>query len=158
MAYYYAILWYCEDKLFFFSEFVKPYFAFVHYKILHDNVHVFQIVCTVPSFENPINVFPSRILQNSRDALVRPFLYFDHSNSISLSDLLRPFVKSGFLIGREAQVEVLFCSKEIFLYFDHFHIFDLFCLSTHRLYFDLNLTSTFLLQFYFDRNFTSTFT
>ena len=29
-----------------------------------------------------------------------------------------------------------------FLYFDHFHIFDLFCTSTHRLYFDLNFTST----------------
>ena len=29
-----------------------------------------------------------------------------------------------------------------FLYLDHFHIFDLFCTSTHRLYFDLNVTST----------------
>ena len=29
-------------------------------------------------------------------------------------------------------------------------IFDLFCTSTHRLYFDLNLTSTFLSQLYFD--------
>jgi len=50
-----------------------------------------------------------------------------------------------------------------FLYFDHFHIFDLFCTSTHRLYFDLNFTSTktllrlFLSQLYFDINFTSTF-
>ena len=29
-----------------------------------------------------------------------------------------------------------------FMYFDHFHIFDLFYTSTHRLYFDLNFTST----------------
>ena len=50
-----------------------------------------------------------------------------------------------------------------FLYFDHFHIFDLFCTSTHRLsthrpklYFDLNLTSTFLTKLYFDLNFTLT--
>jgi len=28
-----------------------------------------------------------------------------------------------------------------FFYFDHFHIFDLFCTSTHRLYFDQNCTS-----------------
>ena len=43
-----------------------------------------------------------------------------------------------------------------FLYFDHFHIFDLFCTSTHRvysrpkLYFHLNLTWTFLSQLNFD--------
>ena len=44
-----------------------------------------------------------------------------------------------------------------FLYFDHFHIFDPFCTSTHRRYFYLNFTSTFLSQLYFDLNLTSTF-
>ena len=40
---------------------------------------------------------------------LRPFLFFDRSTSTSL---LRPFVKSGFLIGREAQeVEVTFRPK-----------------------------------------------
>jgi len=36
------------------------------------------------------------------------------------------------------------------LFFDHFHIFDLLCSSTHRLYFHLNITLTFW------PNFTST--
>ena len=36
------------------------------------------------------------------------------------------------------------------------HQFDLFCTSTHQLYFDLNLTSTFLAKLYSDQNFTST--
>jgi len=30
----------------------------------------------------------------------------------------------------------------LFLYFDHFHIFDIFCTSIHRLYFDQNCIST----------------
>ena len=42
-------------------------------------------------------------------ASVRPFLYFDLFTS---TRLLRPFVKSGLLIDREAQVEVQFWSKE----------------------------------------------
>jgi len=42
-----------------------------------------------------------------------------------------------------------------FLYIDHFHIFDLFCTLTYRLYFDLNLTSTFVAKLYFDQNCTS---
>jgi len=37
------------------------------------------------------------------------------------------------------------------------HQFDLFCTSTQRPYFDLNLTSTFLAKLYFDQNCTSTF-
>ena len=41
-------------------------------------------------------------------ASVRPFLFFHRSNSNSL---LRPFVKSRLLIGREVQVEVEFWSK-----------------------------------------------
>ena len=62
-------------------------------------------------------------------ASVRPFLYFDHFHIFGLfctstallrplyfdlftsTCLLRPFVKSGLLIGREAQVEVQFWSK-----------------------------------------------
>jgi len=32
------------------------------------------------------------------------------------------------------------------------HQFDLFCTSAHRLYFDLNLTSTFLAKLYFHQN------
>jgi len=62
-------------------------------------------------------------------ALVRPFLNFDHFHIFDLfcissallrlvyfelftsTSVLRPFVKSGFLIGREAQVEVQFWSK-----------------------------------------------
>ena len=62
-------------------------------------------------------------------ALVRPFLYFDHFHIFDLfctstpllrplyfvrftsTSVLRPFVKSEFLIGREAQVEVQFWSK-----------------------------------------------
>ena len=43
-----------------------------------------------------------------------------------------------------------------FSVFDHFHIFALFCISTIRLYFDLNLTSTFLAKLYFGQNFTWT--
>ena len=43
-----------------------------------------------------------------RYASVRPFLYFRRSTSTSV---LRPFVKSGLLIGREVQVEVKFWSK-----------------------------------------------
>ena len=39
---------------------------------------------------------------------LRPFLYFDSRTSTSV---LRHFVKSGFLIGRESQVEVQFWSK-----------------------------------------------
>jgi len=35
-----------------------------------------------------------------------------------------------------------YASVRPFLYFDHFHIFDLFCTLTHRLYFDQNFTST----------------
>ena len=41
---------------------------------------------------------------------LRPFLYFDLSTS---SALLRLFVKSGFLIGREAQVEVKFGRSKV---------------------------------------------
>ena len=52
--------------------------------------------------------------------------------------------------------------KRPFLYFDHFHIFDLFfdppTLLEPNLYFDLNLTSTFLAKLYFDQNCTSTST
>ena len=36
------------------------------------------------------------------------------------------------------------------------HQFDLFCTLTHRLYFDLNLTSTVLAKPYFEQNCTST--
>ena len=36
------------------------------------------------------------------------------------------------------------------------HLFDLFYTLTHRLYFDLNLTSTFLAKLYFDQNCTLT--
>ena len=54
-------------------------------------------------------------------ALVRPFLYFDRSTSTYLlrppyfdsrssTSVLRPFVLSGLLIGREVQVEVQFWS------------------------------------------------
>ena len=39
---------------------------------------------------------------------LRPFLYFVH---FTLTRVLRPFVKSGFLIGRAAQVEVKFGQK-----------------------------------------------
>jgi len=61
-----------------------------------------------------------------------------------------------------------YASVRPFLYFDHFHIFDLFSTSTHRLYFDLNFTSTVfdfcgqtstsLLRpkLYFDQKYTST--
>ena len=35
-----------------------------------------------------------------------------------------------------------YASVRPFLYFGHFHIFDLFCTSTHWLYFDQNCTST----------------
>ena len=34
------------------------------------------------------------------------------------------------------------------------HHFDLFCTSTHRLYFDLNLSSVFLAKLYFDQNYS----
>jgi len=51
-------------------------------------------------------------------ALVRPFLYFHHFHIFDLAycDLftstrvLRPFIKSGHLIGREVQIEVQFWS------------------------------------------------
>ena len=58
-----------------------------------------------------------------------------------------------------------FESVRPFLYFDHLHIFDLFCTSTEiilrsilrpKLYFELNLTSTFLAKLYFDQNGIST--
>jgi len=50
----------------------------------------------------------TQLLQGSMvlgNASVRPFLYFDRS---TLTSLLRPFVKSGLLIGREVQVEIRF--------------------------------------------------
>jgi len=49
-----------------------------------------------------------------------------------------------------------YASVRPFMYFDHFHIFDLLCILTHRLFFDLNLTSTYLANLYFDQNCTST--
>ena len=42
-----------------------------------------------------------------------------------------------------------------FLYFDHFHIFDPFCTSTHRLYFDFFVTTLLRPKLYFDLCFST---
>ena len=53
-------------------------------------------------------VYPDiRVRISSTFSVLRP-LYFDRSTS---TRLLRPFVKSGFLVGREVQVELQFSQK-----------------------------------------------
>jgi len=57
--------------------------------------------------------------------------------------------------GENGTYFIGYASVRPLLYFDHFHIFDLFCISIHRLYFDLNLSSTFLAKLYFDLYFST---
>ena len=84
---------------------------------------IFQFPYTV--FCPKSSIFCQNFNQKLGYALVRPFLYFNHFHIFDLSctsnalyfdlststSLLRHFVKSGLLIGREVQVEVQFWSK-----------------------------------------------
>jgi len=58
-----------------------------------------------------LDIFESTI---SHGYAVRPVLYFDHFHifdSRTSNSFLRPFVKSGLIIGRDVQVEVKFGQK-----------------------------------------------
>jgi len=86
---------------------VRPFLNFGHF-------HIFELFCT-------------------STALLRP-LYFDLLTS---SSVLRPFVKSGFVIGREVQL----CRSKVLVEvkFVHFSVLR-----------PTDFTSTFLTKIYFD--------
>ena len=82
---------------------VRPFLYFDHF-------HIFDLLLRLVYFELCTSTHVLRLLyfDPCTSTYVLRTLYFELCTS---TRLLRPFVKSGFLIGREAQVEVQFWLK-----------------------------------------------